>query len=365
MRVLHVITTATRGGAENHLLALSAAQIRSGKEVAVVYLKGDPNLQSSFENAGVNVISELSNKNFLFQPYLLRKVLKKLKPSIIHSHLPRAELVTSLTFTRIPRVFSRHNTESFYPNSPKVISRIIGKFASRKTLKGIAISAAVKSAILENFEVSQGTTIDIIYYGIEKGKTEIEIDSVAETIIKWKSNHFYTISCVSRLTAQKDIPTLLKAFQLLLVKKPNSKLVVIGSGLLEKELKKLSGTLGIEKEILWVGNVENPQNLVKLTDAFVLSSLYEGFGLVLLEAMLVEVPVIASNNSAIPEVLGAEHEGLFETGNFNELAKKLIQFSELGVQSKVTNYQNRRLEQFSVSRMETETGQVYKKVVSS
>ncbi len=364
MRILHVITTATRGGAENHLLALSAAQIESGKEVSLVYLKGDPNLRSSFENAGVQVISNLGNKRFILQPFLLRRVLKTIQPSIIHSHLPRAELVARLTFTRIPRVFSRHNTESFFPTSPKMISSALGKFASRNSHIGIAISYAVKEAILGNSEVSRGTKIEVVHYGIEKSKSEFEINKNVETLIQWQANQDYTISCVSRLTKQKDIPTLMKAFKLLLEKKPNSRLVIIGSGSLEKDLKRLSCALAIDKNIFWAGNVDTPQTLVKFTNVMVLSSLYEGFGLVLLEAMLVEVPVIASNNSAIPEVLGIAHEGLFETGNFHELAHKLVEFSNSDVQSKIRKYQNERLKQFSTSKMENETTLVYKKVVA-
>ena len=65
--------------------------------------------------------------------------------------------------------------------------------------------------------------------------------------------------------------------------------------------------------------------MLQIFDVFLLSSLYEGLGLVLLEAISNQTPILAANNSAIPEVLGHEFPGLFETSDWESLFTKMQQ----------------------------------------
>ncbi len=67
---------------------------------------------------------------------------------------------------------------------------------------------------------------------------------------------------------------------------------------------------GLPPYVKWVGKVDNVDNYLQLFDTFVLTSIYEGFGLVLLEAANAGLPIVASNISAIPEVLGRSHKYL-------------------------------------------------------
>ena len=89
----------------------------------------------------------------------------------------------------------------------------------------------------------------------------------------------------------------------------------------------------------WLGKTEYVNEFLSKIDLFILSSKYEGFGLVLLEAMVAKKPIIAANNSAIPEVLGKTYEGLFSTGDVYALAHQIKtaisdkNFSERLVQS--------------------------------
>ena len=86
-------------------------------------------------------------------------------------------------------------------------------------------------------------------------------------------------------------------------------------------------------------------------DFFVLTSNYEGFGLVLLEAMDAKLPIIAARNSAIPEVLGESHPGLFVTRDSESLLQTLldvIQFSD--TYSEIMNTQSLRLDYFSMEK---------------
>jgi glycosyltransferase involved in cell wall biosynthesis len=149
----------------------------------------------------------------------------------------------------------------------------------------------------------------------------------------------YKIGTIGRLVPQKDYPTLLSAFSSVLKSMPNTDLYVVGEGHLQKDLIELSKSLGIKDQVHWIGKTEYIKEFLSKIDLFILPSKYEGFGLVLLEAMVAKKPVIAANNSAIPEVLGKIYEGLFSTGDVNALAQQIKttfgdkNFSERLVQS--------------------------------
>jgi glycosyltransferase involved in cell wall biosynthesis len=94
-------------------------------------------------------------------------------------------------------------------------------------------------------------------------------------------------------------------------------------------------------------------------DVFVLSSLYEGFGLVLLEAMDAGVPVIASNNSAIPEVLGNDFPGLARTGDVQDFLEKMSQFVNIENRKHVLQVQNVQLGIFRADLMCSRISDIY------
>jgi glycosyltransferase involved in cell wall biosynthesis len=93
----------------------------------------------------------------------------------------------------------------------------------------------------------------------------------------------------------------------------------------------------------------------------VLSSLYEGFGLVLLEAMSSNVPIIASRSPAIPEVLGDDYPNLFQPKSVKSLAENMIKMSE-GSNLKLIGRNLQRLNNFSASKMLENTYIAYKEL---
>jgi glycosyltransferase involved in cell wall biosynthesis len=76
--------------------------------------------------------------------------------------------------------------------------------------------------------------------------------------------------------------------------------------------------------VIWVGRTEHIREFLSKIDLFIFASKGEGFGLVLLEAMLANKPILAANNSAIPEVLGSNYKGLFSTDDYELLSEKII-----------------------------------------
>jgi glycosyltransferase involved in cell wall biosynthesis len=320
--VTHVITTIELGGAEKQLLILVEQQICLGYEVTVVFLKGNPELSDKFRDVGVKELISLQGIPAIKQLFHLRKLLRG--AINVHAHLPRAELLAALSVDTNSRlIVSRHNAEPFFPGAPRFLSSLLSRFVVSKTRNVVAISKAVSEFLLERSEVSDSKKIRVIYYG--RSATPPQIGS----------REFPTkiIGTVARLTEQKDYATLLEAFALLLRYKPDYRLQIIGVGHLEQKLKNLASNLGIAKNVEWLGKVSDPGKHISHWDLFILTSLYEGFGLVLLESMASGVPVVASKNSAIPEVLGSDYVGLARTSDPEDFLKKI--FSLLEVETRI------------------------------
>ena len=339
-KVTHLITTIERGGAEKQLLTLASEQVQSGIKVEVIFLKGKPELEKEFEESGVEVNKLLAGEGFLKQIFLLSKYLRK-NPSPIHAHLPKSELLAAIVISNKYLVFTRHNSEPFWPGGPRVISNFLSKFVCKRASQGIAISNAVKSYLVKRGEITTGYTIDVVYYGFQKDTSTnpAGLDLITNAMAGQSSN--FKIGTIGRLVPQKDYPTLLSAFSNVLKRFPHTKLYVVGEGYLQKELIELSESLGINGKVHWLGKTEYIKEFLSEIDLFILPSKYEGFGLVLLEAMVAKKPIIAANNSAIPEVLGKTYEGLFSTGD----AKALAQHINTAISDK--NFSKRLLQSYA------------------
>jgi glycosyltransferase involved in cell wall biosynthesis len=352
--ILHIITTISRGGAENQLLILAGEQVASGEKVSVIYLKDEPDLEEDFTNLGVKVISQFSNLNPLRQSFLIRKYLSN-QEVIIHAHLPRAELITRFSVAQQVFVISRHNAEPFFPGAPKFFSILLSRFVTRRANICIAISKAVQDYLQKNSELSPKTVSVVVLYGYQKQR-------ILNSRILSDGSKNYQIGTIARLVPQKDYPTLLRAFALVVADIPQATLSIVGSGSLERDLKELADKLGIGNKIDWQGRRGDIDNYLQNIDLFLLTSIYEGFGLVLLEAMANRVPIIAAKNSAIPEVIGDFPETLFETGNYSDLSKKIL--ASLSLQSRKTIVQRQilRLEKFDARGMSNEIRALYKQI---
>ena len=349
--VIHVITTIEMGGAEKQLLILATAQVKSGRKVSVCYLKGYPELANEFRAGGIEIIDHLTNKNFLVQIYLLRKILSR-SDELVHAHLPQAELLAALAGFRHNLIVTRHNSEPFWPKKPRIVSNSLSRFVSFRAGTVIAISDAVKEYLSQRGEIGPRAKVVVVHYGF------------SSEILKRPSRESGLIfGTISRLTEQKDLPTMLRAFAKFSASRANSKLYIVGEGHLRANLEKLSYELEIQGKVFWLGRTSDIDAFLDSLDVFLLTSLYEGFGMVLLEAISRSVPIIASNNDAVTEVLGKDSPSLFSIGEVGELAEKMRQIQDLGFRENLLALNLMRIEKFSIPKMLSSLDSIYSNTV--
>lgn len=361
-KIVHIITTIERGGAEKQLLILVAEQLQIGHSVTVLPLKGRLDLISAFENTGAIVEPKLLNLPFFVQ---LLKVGKYTDgASIVHAHLPRAELV-AIFARKSNLVFSRHNTESFFPTAPHFFSRLLSRVVCYRAKAGIAISSAVKSFLISSREIPHSYPIPVVLYGQPKD-VEPNLDVLSALRLEHDIKpEDYVVGTIGRLVPQKDYQTLLGAVAIAVQRTPSIRLIILGEGKDKEEIQRLCHTLDLDSRTIWVGKTAYVNEYLSLFDTFILTSLYEGFGLVLAEAMAVGIPIIASNNSAIPEVLGRNHLGLCRTGDISGFASQIVSMRDLSLRQMVLEWQTSQLERISPQQMNLKVEEVYDLVLGS
>ena len=342
--VLHISTTLERGGAENQLIILAREQISLGMEVAIIGIKGKPELDETLSNLGVKLINPGKKRSLFNIVIFLSRFLAKNSNIVVHAHLPRAEIVARLALIGKENrlVVSRHNAEPFFPKGPTTISRLLSIWVTKRASAVIAISNAVQFFLRENNEIFDPNRIHVVHYAFDS-KFVKDFDYKLHR----ESTDFLRFITIGRLTHQKNYPFMFQALSKISPEDLKFTLTILGSGELEDSLKALARTLNIENRISWLGKRTEVSEILRQHDAFIFTSRYEGFGLVLLEAIQHALPVIAPRNTAIPEVLGENYGGLYSDGNEQEFISLLTKLRDIDFYSNLSKASHVRSALFS------------------
>jgi glycosyltransferase involved in cell wall biosynthesis len=312
-RVLHIHKINGIGGSEGHLLTLLPALRARGVDARFLGLdvpgSDAPRFYHALDEAGVPHRSVRCT--FDANPRMAADVVRAVRderPGLVHTHLVHADLygAAAATALRVPVVSSRHNDDRYLLGPFRYVDRAFARPARRI----IAISDAV-----HRFLVEAGLPrkkIVTVHYGLDRlpearsGIQPAELGIAADAPV---------VLAIGRLTEQKDHPTLLRAFARAHVSHPDAVLVILGIGPLEAETRALAGGLGLAGAVHLPGRLAI-RDWLERADLFVHTSRWEGFGLVLLEAMLAGLPIVATRVSAVPEVVADGVTGcLFAPGD--------------------------------------------------
>lgn len=317
------------GGAERVMLALASGLAEKDIQVDLVLNKVDgPYLKNASEK--INIVN-LNTSRVLSSIIPLAKYLRKEKPDVILSAMNYVNIVTVLaqlangSNTKV--IVSEHNNLT---ETKKELSFVKGcvltslmKWSYREAYRVIAVSNGVADALTNELKIDRNK-FTTIYNPIF---SEDLVKRSQESILHpWINNAaFPLVLSVGRLTSQKDFRTLIHAFKQVLEKK-NCNLIILGEGELRPELEKLIKSLGLENNIQLLGFVDNPYAWMSHADLFVLSSIREGFGNVIVEAMACGTPIVSTDCPSGPsEILEDGKWGkLVPSGNSDLLAQSII-----------------------------------------
>lgn len=277
----------------------------------------------------------------------LAKLIKKEQPHVLFSTIPNYNTIAILA-----KLISRTKT--------KIIVReaafLGGEFKENITLRAygfmykfakkvIALSAGVKENLVERYHVKRDN-IEVIYNPVD---LEFIDQAKREPLAKEYEALFSTdrkvIVTAGRLVKEKDQATLLKAFQQVITE-VDCDLVILGEGELESSLKTLASELNISDRVHFIGFQKNPYVFFYHADVFVLTSLTEGFGHVLVEAMATKTPVVSTRCAPGGEevLANGKYGKLCEVGDVTEIAEALLavlQMDDVNIKKMIANGEER------------------------
>ncbi len=325
-KILHLITNLTVGGAEVHLRELLSGLNRDKYHLEVAYFyefPGSPPLRDDFEALGL-AVHHLDGRSRLSLGALGRliRLIRNGRFDIVHTHLFRADLYGSLAARFSPRTIlinSVHNPEDFYA---KRWVAALGRWAARRQAKTLVISKAVGDHLAHHLNLPP-ERMELIYYGHVPKKRQ-GYDIRQEYHIPSEAP---VVGTVGRLAKQKGQDHLIRAMAQVCRRLPEARCLIVGldaEGLgprLQAEIDRLELT----DRVILTGFRSQIPDVMAAFDVFCLPSLWEGFGMVLIEAMAEARPVVASRAGSIPEVVEEGVTGLLiEPGDEAGLADALL-----------------------------------------
>jgi glycosyltransferase involved in cell wall biosynthesis len=170
-------------------------------------------------------------------------------------------------------------------------------------------SVATKNTLLKSAPWLVGEKINVVYHGIDYQKYSQTNTTDLKSQLGLAQDNL-VIGFVGRLNVQKGIKYLLDGFKLIAEISRNVHLVIAGTGELEGMIKEFVSKFNLENRIHLLGFRKDIQDLMKTFDIFLLPSLWEGFGIVLIEAMAAGNPIVATNTSSIPEIVEDGRNGI-------------------------------------------------------
>ena len=299
MNIIYVITGLGIGGAETQVCNLADEFSKLGNQVTIIYLTGEKVVTPS--NSDVNIIALNMDKSILcvFKAFSkLVKLIKIIKPDVVHTHMVHANLFTRIAriFSSIPLLISTAHNSNEGGKLRMLTYRFTDKLADITTNVGQeSVNAFIKAkAAPENRIISMPNGINIDLF---KASSDIKNDVRAKLQLKHNQK---MVVAVGRNDVQKDYPNMLNAISLL-PSNENFKLFIVGLDV--EELQPEIVKLGVSNNIELLGLRKDVDQLMAAADILLMSSAWEGLPIVIGEAMASECNIVTTDAGGCKEWL--------------------------------------------------------------
>ncbi|MFH0859836.1 MAG: glycosyltransferase [Candidatus Altiarchaeota archaeon] len=301
-RVLMLIGTLDVGGTEMMVKSLATGLDRRRFDVTVMCLAKGGRVAEMLKREGIRVdVLGISSKMDVTSVYRLARFLKQMRFDIVHSFLFYSNVLARISgrLANTPAIVSGERSTSEW-KSP--LYRLIDRLTSVYSTVIVANSNAVRDSLVEDVRIKPDR-IRVVYNGIDLRRFDDTADSRKVREQLSLSEKKVTVVTVTRLHPEKNPSDFIKAASIVKRKHGNVQFLVVGDGRLMGELKIMSSELGISDDVIFAGEREDVPGLLKASDIFVLTSLWEGLPVSVLEAMASSLPVVATDVGGTKEVI--------------------------------------------------------------
>lgn len=374
MKVLHLIDSGGLYGAERMLLALVAEQIKQGLEPMIlsagekgIYQKP---LEIEAEKLGLPLVLWRMTPGLNYSE--TRKICEWAEHrgvDLVHSHGYKFNILLSL-FGRFSQKVPVVSTLHGYVHAPRFtrmwVYELLDQLAISRLDGVIMVGAAMKK------ELSTGLIhprrLTTIRNGLAVDDTQRKsAEPLPKALAEFFSTHEPVILGVGRLAKEKGFCHLIDSFREIKQSFPKAGLLIVGDGMLRKDLEDQVAGLGLGSDVCLPGYCDNVPALMARSSALVISSSTEGLPITLLEAMAIRLPVVSTDVGEIPFVLDEGDSGVLVSNPASELVDAI---EAMLIETEVINLKTERAFQkvfgeLSARSMAEQYLRVYNGVVAS
>ena len=355
-RVLHVMRMSGVGGAENHLRVLLPELSARGWEPDLLIPSPSPEavrgLAERFsESCRTVTVAPMRRDASPALSVRIARLLRSGEYPVVHSHLVHADWHTAVASVLAPGVAlisTKHNDNPFRRTYP---FRVVERLAANRCAATITISESLREFTLRYTRPHK--EVVTVLYGLEAPLQAPERGSEFDSP---------TLLAVARLVRQKGLDILIRAMRLIRGAVPDARLLIAGDGPDRPALEQLARELGLEGSLSFLGHRDDIGELMRRAWILVHPARWEGFGLVLLEAMREGLPVVAARVSAVPEIVVDGSTGLLvqpeDTYGLAEAVIRALGDERFRRDAGARGFE-RLAERFSAERMARETAAIY------
>ena len=296
--------------------------------VTVAYLTGVPDDEIRERTLADEVLFlNFSNKDIRglkIEP--IKKMLalcreKQFTTVICHRYKPTYIMLWVAQFCKIPKLFFvMHEMGTLSSLNRRALIACL----ARKNMIFAGVSNAVRDDMRKDIWCVPEERVITLYNCIDIELTQPQFLSRHDARKELNlPDDVFVFGTLGRLEPAKDQKTLIEAYSIIQPRCENSRLILLGDGKLRKELEQLAKKRNIAEHVIFYGFIPGGYRLLKALDIFVLPSIKEAFGRVLIEAMVAQVPVIGARTNGIPEVIG-DAGMMVEPGKPDLLAEAML-----------------------------------------
>jgi len=306
IKLLHVTSSLKIGGAEAVLCDIVRKLGHDQFEHHVIYFHDGPNV-GRLASIGAKMY-HIKGFAFLYDPIFFARLfflIKRLTPDVIHSLLWSANVSSRLVakILKIPHISAYHldiYDDGVFRNFVDRVTRRMSDYVVAVS-DDVAESLGNRNTYKKQVVIKNGIDFDYLHKNVLTSSVKREDVGCS------KEN--FIIGSVGRLHIQKNFPLLLKSFAQVVIVRKNARLVIVGVGSLERDLKDLACYLGVKDKVIFVIG-KKACDYYPIFDCFVQSSIKEGLSIALLEAMSFGLPCIVTNSGAAHPVIEHGNNGL-------------------------------------------------------
>lgn len=330
--VAHLLCGQEKGGIATVLFSI-ISENRQANDLLFIALKKTDLTEDIGRAAGR---TEIVPAGYVINPFSLLYILfliRKKQIKIIHTHSIVPHIYGLLLKICQPKtLFVAHVHADIYR---ELLSNISSSFKRKIYYAGSLMALKRSSVIVANSEAVRGNLIEkgipsakikVVHNGINIGNIERKACENHRTAYLFKRiGNKKVIGTIGRMTPIKNHRLLITAAREVIAQYRDVFFIMIGDGKEKGNLERMVSDLGLTDHFFFTGWLDSPYSVLSIMDIFVLTSTWEGLGLVVLEAMALKKPVIATNVGGVPEIIGDGETGiLIPSGDSNALARALI-----------------------------------------